>query len=171
MEKDAKNEHEYLPVLITAFVMLIVTAAAVAVLWYYMDQQAKQTATNNATQVAILQKQITDSNEKTTTVASTTTPTPVISSQIKTGSDAAKQFCNTVDNGNVAYSIIYSEGDSAEFVKCSMGPSNGSAGGGYALIGKKINGTWTAIYRGQQPPSQATITQYTIPSIISGLTS
>jgi hypothetical protein len=166
MEPERK-EHKYLGVLITILVMILLTAGSVAGTWYYMNQQAKKTSDDNAAQVASLQKKITELNKETSTESATTTrTTPTIT---KTGSDAAKDFCNTVKSGYIAYGITYQEGDSAEFVSCSMGAASGAGGSGYVLLGKKIGGKWTSIHEGQEPPTQAVISQYNIPSSISGV--
>lgn len=58
MEPEITKKPKYLPILITAFAMLLLTVGAVAGVWYYMDQQAKKTTEDNAKQISELQKQI-----------------------------------------------------------------------------------------------------------------
>lgn len=64
MEPEVKKEHKYLPVLITALVMLFVVTFVSGGVWYYMDQQANKTADDNAKQVVALRKQIDNLNKK-----------------------------------------------------------------------------------------------------------
>lgn len=77
MESETKIERKYLPVLITALVMLFVVALVGGGIWYYMNQQAKKTAEDNKKQTEELQKQITDLKKTTnaTTNSSTTSTT------------------------------------------------------------------------------------------------
>ncbi|MFA6423651.1 MAG: hypothetical protein WCW17_04385 [Patescibacteria group bacterium] len=86
-------------------------------------------------------------------------------------SQTAKTFCQDNSTGMVVDSILYLEStENGNFVKCTIRDTDPESMGGYQLTGKNINNTWTEIFSGQDVMSEDIITQYKVPSEISGST-
>lgn len=59
-----KPKHKYLPVLLTALVLILIGAGVAAGVWYYMDKQAKEEAVNSDKKLETLQKQYETEKDK-----------------------------------------------------------------------------------------------------------
>jgi hypothetical protein len=149
--KYTSNERGTLPLLIVILALVLVVAAGVAV---YNVSKSHKNDTRRATHSP------SPPSSPTASSAATATPTSNDTEMILS---ALQAQCVAGQGDHLGAGVTPDiRGDLAKVSVTCVGATGGTSG--YVAILKKINGTWTIVYSGQQPPGSTVGAKYGLPA-------
>jgi hypothetical protein len=157
-----KPKFNWQRMLITLGIVVATAAVVGGTTWYIMDKNAKDVQATNEKSAAELQLQADELK-----VASVKEATPAVAATVaKTETETITTFCQSGGSNYKVSSVQHVTNANGDFVLCKVGYTDMPSG--FLVYGKKINNTWTELFKGQEVPSSSLANENKIPRELYG---